>query len=62
MAKTDTELANPGMPAEERLARMISRGLGHNDSEGMDWDRYVLAARLILRHCHVTFETAPATP
>ena len=56
MSKTDTEISNPGMPAEERLARMISRGLGHNDSEGADWDRYVLAARLILRHCRVAFE------
>lgn len=56
MPKTDTEIANPGMPAEERLSRMISRGLGHNDSEGMDWQKYVMAARLILRHCRVAFE------
>lgn len=56
MSKTDTEIDNPGMPADERLARMISRGLGHNDSEGSDWDKYVLAARLILRHCRVAFE------
>ena len=56
MAKTDTEIANPAMPAEERLARMISRGVGHNDSEGSDWDRYIMAARLILRHCRVAFE------
>lgn len=56
MQKTDTEIARPGMPADERLARMISRGLGHNDHEGMDWDRYISAARLILRHCRVVFE------
>lgn len=56
MAKTDTEIARPDMPREERLARMISRGLGHNDSEGADWERYVLAARLILRHCLIEFE------
>lgn len=56
MARTDTEITRPGMPAEERIARMISRGQGHNDSEGSDWDRYVMAARLILRHCKVVFE------
>lgn len=56
MAKSDTELARPDMPAEERLARLISRGLGHNDSEGADWERYVLAARMILRHARVAFE------
>lgn len=56
MAKSDTEISRPDMPAEERLARLISRGLGHNDSEGVDWERYVLAARMILRHARVAFE------
>lgn len=56
MAKTDAEIARPGMPAEERIARMISRGLGHNDHNGMDWERYAMAARLILRNARVVFE------
>lgn len=56
MAKSDTEVARPNMSAEERLARLISRGLGHNDSEGADWGRYVMAARMILRHARVAFE------
>lgn len=56
MAKSDTEIRRPDMPAEERLARLISRGVGHNDSEGVDWERYVLAARMILRHARVAFE------
>lgn len=34
---------------------MISRGLGHNDENGMDWERYALAARCILRNCKVVF-------
>lgn len=56
MAKTDAEISRPDMPAEEHLSRLISRGLGHNDSEGADWERYVLAARMILRHARVAFE------
>lgn len=55
MAKTDAEIARPDMPAEERLSRMITRGLGHNDHEGMHWEKYVLAARLILKNCRVAF-------
>ena len=54
--KSDTEISRPDMPSEERLARLISRALGHNDSEGAYWDRDVLAARIILRHCRVAFE------
>lgn len=56
---TEAELANPGMSSEERLSRMIARALGHNDHGGMYWDRYVLAARLILRDCRVEFTPIP---
>ena len=53
--KTDAELANPAMTAEERIARMIARALGHNDDGGMDWRRYTCASQLILRECRVVF-------
>lgn len=53
--KTDAERANPGMPAEERIARMIARALGHNDDGGMEWQRYACASQLILRECRVAF-------
>ncbi len=36
------------MPEVERIARIIARKLGHNDDTGMEWERYVLAARGIL--------------
>ena len=55
MSKTDAEIARPGIPAEERLARMIARGMGHNDQEGMHWETYVMAARTILRNARVVF-------
>lgn len=48
------------MSSEERLARKIARALGHNDHHGMDWDRYVLAARLILKECRVVFQSNTA--
>lgn len=48
------------MSAEERLARMISRGLGHNDDGGMDWEKYILPARLILKNCRVAFPPVPS--
>lgn len=54
--KTDAERANPGMAADERIARMIARALGHNDDSGMDWERYACASRLILRECRVAFQ------
>ncbi len=56
MAKSDAELANPAMSAEERLARLIARGEGHNDDSGMLWERYLYTARLILRHARIVFE------
>lgn len=34
---------------EEGIARVIARALGHNDDNGMYWDRYILAARLLQR-------------
>ena len=43
------------MNAEERLARIIARALGHNDDSGMHWEKYVLAARLILKETRVVF-------
>jgi len=43
------------MEPEERLARTIARALGHNDDSGMYWERYVLAARLILKETRVVF-------
>lgn len=52
---TDQEIANPGMPAEERLARIISMAQHHNDGDGMHWEQYVVAARAILRKCGVAF-------
>ncbi|MEJ0093292.1 MAG: hypothetical protein WDN46_17545 [Methylocella sp.] len=42
----------------ERVARMIARRLGHNDDEGMYWDRYVLPARLIAEHYAAVRELA----
>ena len=36
------------MTEVERIARIIARKLGHNDDAGMEWERYVLAARGIL--------------
>ena len=56
MAKSEVELANQNMVAEERLARLIARGEGHNDHEGMHWERYLYTARLILRHARIVFE------
>ena len=56
---TEAELTNPDMPDEERLSRMMARALGHNDHGGMYWDRYVLAARLVLRECRVEFKPIP---
>jgi len=53
---TDAERNNPGMPARERIARMIARALGHNDDPGMNWERYACAAELILRECRVVFQ------
>lgn len=32
----------------ERIARQIARGLGHNDDAGMEWERYVAPAVIIL--------------
>ena len=37
------------MSAEEEIARIIARALGHNDDQGSQWERYVLAARLLLK-------------
>ncbi len=31
----------------ERIARLIARRLGHNDENGMYWERYVCAATAI---------------
>jgi hypothetical protein len=33
----------------EAVARMIARGLGHNDDAGIMWERYVIPARIIVR-------------
>jgi hypothetical protein len=43
------------MKPEETLARIIARALGHNDDSGMHWERYVLAARLLLKECRIVF-------
>jgi hypothetical protein len=32
----------------ERIARQIARGLGHNDDVGMDWERYISPAVVVL--------------
>jgi hypothetical protein len=41
--------ANPGTePQVEEVSRVIARALGHNDDQGMEWERYVLAARKLL--------------
>jgi hypothetical protein len=47
------------MSPEQRLARIIARALGHNDDSGMHWERYVLAARLILKEARVVFVGNP---
>ena len=43
MERTYTELM------EEVVSRVIARALGHNDDSGMEWERYVLAARLLMK-------------
>jgi hypothetical protein len=32
----------------ESIARQIARGLGHNDDSGMEWERYIAPAVIIL--------------
>jgi hypothetical protein len=32
----------------ERIARQIARGLGHNDDVGMEWERYIAPAVIIV--------------
>lgn len=49
------------MKPEERIARIIARALGHNDDTGMYWERYVLAARLILKKTRVVFTSLKDT-
>ena len=46
------------MTPTEKLAHIIARALGHNDDQGMYWERYVGVAELILRECRVTFPRA----
>ena len=41
------------MNQEERLARIIARALGHNDDQGSYWERYVLAARLLIKEMNL---------
>ena len=36
------------MTETERIARIIARKLGHNDDAGMEWERYVLAAKGVI--------------
>lgn len=43
------------MKPEERIARIMARALGHNDETGMYWERYVLAARLLLKEARIVF-------
>jgi hypothetical protein len=38
----------------ERVARMIARGLGHNDDVGMGWERYIRPAQIVCRECATT--------
>lgn len=40
------------MDAVEHVARIIARKLGHNDHNGMEWERYVLAARGVVAEYH----------
>lgn len=46
------------MKSEERIARIIARALGHNDDSGMHWEKYVLAARLLLKEAKIVFPGA----
>lgn len=32
----------------ERIARQTARGLGHNDDTGMEWERYIAPAVIVL--------------
>jgi hypothetical protein len=50
------------MKPEEKIARIIARALGHNDDTGMHWERYVLAARLLLKEARVTFTESTMSP
>jgi hypothetical protein len=52
--------------AVERIARMIARGLGHNDDDGMHWERYAAPARIIVCEalpeiCAVAGDGSPET-
>jgi hypothetical protein len=49
----------PGLSQEERIARIIARALGHNDDAGMYWERYVLAARALIK-AGMTLRTSEA--
>lgn len=48
MPLTDVEILYPNMSDEERIARLIARTLGHNDENGMFWENYKLASKIIL--------------
>jgi hypothetical protein len=39
---------------EEQIARIIARALGHNDDQGSYWERYILAARLLIKELNFT--------
>ena len=47
--QTDAEIERPHMPDCERAARIMARALGHNDENGMYWERYVLAAEALIK-------------
>lgn len=46
----------------EKVARMIARGLGHNDETGIHWERYVRAAEIIVREFRSNLVATGATP
>jgi hypothetical protein len=37
------------MTKAEYIARIIARALGHNDHNGMYWEKYILAAKLLIK-------------
>jgi hypothetical protein len=58
LMRTDVEIERPNMSGEERLARILARAEGHNDENGMFWERHVIAARAVFRQCAVQFRGA----
>lgn len=56
MQITDKEIENKNMSDEERISRLIAISLGHNDENGMFWENYKLASKIILKNYSVLWK------